>query len=181
MGHKNRWSELQSDDEEGDDKLERIEVTVDSGAVDTVGPPRIANKFPIRETRASRAGLDYRAANGTRIKNYGEKRITGKSKTGTPISLTMQCADVTKVLGSASRITEADNTVIFSNGKSAIIKDPGAKIANKIISEADRNTTTELRKDKGVYKFDIYVEKEKEAETIKEVSQDFAWLDSDLM
>ena len=54
---------------------ERIAVTVDSGAVDSVGPPTMANGVKIKDTPASRAGLKYRAANGTAIDNQDEEVI----------------------------------------------------------------------------------------------------------
>ena len=60
-------------DEEG----ETIEVTVDSGAMDTVGPRSAGAGFETYETEASRNGKNFRAANGTFIRNYGEK-VRGK-------------------------------------------------------------------------------------------------------
>ena len=59
---------------------EVIPVTVDSGAVDTVGPKTVARNFPTRETDDSRLGRNFRAANGSRINNYGEKVIQGRTK-----------------------------------------------------------------------------------------------------
>ena len=43
---------------------EVIEVTLDSGACETVAPERIGNDIPIEETEASKSGLMYTAANG---------------------------------------------------------------------------------------------------------------------
>ena len=37
-----------------------------------MGPQELRKAFPIRETKASKAGLNYKAANGTVVKNYGE-------------------------------------------------------------------------------------------------------------
>ena len=54
-----------------------VEVTVDSGAVDTVGPPSVAPGIPIRATEASRSGMHYRAANNMKIPNLGEKKLQG--------------------------------------------------------------------------------------------------------
>ena len=56
---------------------ERIPVTVDSGAVDTVGPTSAGQLFPIEQTEDSKAGQFYRATNGKPIKNYGQRKITG--------------------------------------------------------------------------------------------------------
>ena len=55
-----------------DEEEEMIEVTVDSGAVDTVGPPSAGKAFETYETEASRTGKNFKAANGSPIENYGE-------------------------------------------------------------------------------------------------------------
>ena len=86
---------------------EVIKVTVDSGAVDTVTPPSTAKYFPILETDASRRGLDYRAANGTNIKNHGARSVQGISSEFKPMNLIMNVADVRKTLASAFQIVAA--------------------------------------------------------------------------
>ena len=52
-------------------------ITIDSGAVDTVGPKKVGEGFPISPTRDSAMGIGYRADNGTHIKNHGERVIEG--------------------------------------------------------------------------------------------------------
>eukprot|EP00959_Pyramimonas_sp_CCMP1952_P338477 7088403-Pyramimonas_sp.AAC.1 len=59
---------------------ETIVVTVGSGAYNTVGPSRIGTYFPIKQTDASKQGRHYSAANGTTIKNYGQRVVTGKNE-----------------------------------------------------------------------------------------------------
>ena len=49
---------------------ERLPVNIDSGAVDTVGPKEVGRAFKLRETRASKEGKNYVAANGSKIQNY---------------------------------------------------------------------------------------------------------------
>ena len=56
---------------------EVIEVQIDSGAVDTVGPREIGSGFQLKETKSSRENENFVAANGTTIKNHGEKVIKG--------------------------------------------------------------------------------------------------------
>ena len=56
---------------------ERVSVTVHSGADNSVMPKRIATGIPIRQTESSRQGLKHRAANGTSIKNEGERTLRG--------------------------------------------------------------------------------------------------------
>ena len=73
---------------------ERIRVQVDSGAIDTVAPKEVAAAFNLMETEASRKGMGFVAANGTKIKNYGEKRVIGYTDDGERVSLKMQCANV---------------------------------------------------------------------------------------
>ena len=69
---------IQSVEEQWDD----ISITVDSGAVDTVGPKDVGSQFPITPTRESELGLGYRAANGSPIKNYGERVLNGQTAGG---------------------------------------------------------------------------------------------------
>ena len=103
-----------------DADFETISVTVDSGAYNTVGPPHIGTYFKIANTEASKSGRHYRAANGTPIKNYGQRVVRGTNEAGTPVSLPIQVADVNKVLGSVREMVKAGNKVVFdedANGK----------------------------------------------------------------
>ena len=94
--------------------LEKVTITVDSGAADTVGPKSIAQGIPIKPTKASQLGENYRAANGTTIKNYGQKRLEGVDANGINTGITIQVADVRKTLASVGKMTEAGNIIIFS-------------------------------------------------------------------
>ena len=75
----------------------------------------------IKPTRASKAGIGYVAANGTKIKNYGEKKITGMLDDGFGVSVTLQCADVKKTLASVRRTNQNGNAVILDGKKSVMI------------------------------------------------------------
>ena len=48
-----------------EDAWEEINITIDSGAVDTVGPKGVGSGYPIQQTEASNRGMFYRAANAT--------------------------------------------------------------------------------------------------------------------
>ncbi len=52
---------------------EEVRAHVDAGAIDTVGPKEIAKAFKMNENAMSKKGLGHLAANGSKIKNYGEK------------------------------------------------------------------------------------------------------------
>ena len=62
---------------------ERITVTVDSGAVNSFGPPTMVTGIKIGDTPASRAGLKDRAANGgmgASIDDQGENIVQAVTK-----------------------------------------------------------------------------------------------------
>ena len=123
---------------------EVIKVTVDSGAVDTVTPPSTAKYFPILETDSSRRGLDYRAANGTRIKNHGARSVKGISSEFKPMNLIMNVADVKKTLASAFQIVAAGNKVVLDIDYSYIVdKTTGEK--------------TTINIENGEFNFDLWV------------------------
>ena len=123
---------------------EVIKVTVDSGAVDTVTPPGTAKYFPILETESSRRGLDYRAANGTKIKNHGARRVQGISSEFNQTNMIMNVADVKKTLASAFQIVAAGNKVVLDVDYSYIVdKQTGEK--------------TTINIENGEFNFDLWV------------------------
>ena len=121
---------------------ENITVTIDSGAVDSVGPKTMATDIGIRDTPASRAGLKYRAANGTSIDNLGEKSIQGVTMQGNKVVMTFQIANVTKPLGAVRAMLAAGNKVVFEAG-------------NSYIQDKTRTIKTPIEERNGAYVFDI--------------------------
>ncbi len=71
---------------------ERIRVQIDSGAIDAVGPKEITKAFKMKETAMSRRGIGYVVANGSGVKNYGEKKIVGHAEDGEGFSLSKDTA-----------------------------------------------------------------------------------------
>ena len=107
-------------------------------------PRRIANGIPVKQTEASLQGLKYRAANGTSIKNEGERGLRGYTTEGNLVDMSMQVCDVTKPLGSVRAMLQAGNRVIFDKGGS-FIENKASGIRTNI---EDRN---------GAFVFDIWV------------------------
>ena len=62
-----------------------VKVTIDSGAVDTVGPKEVGVGFPVQPTEASTKGTFYRAANNTKIAIHGKKALRGYTNEGSEI------------------------------------------------------------------------------------------------
>ena len=87
-----------------------IEVVVDSGAVQSVAPPNLF-PGPVEPSPMSRAGKTYRAANGSRIKNFGQTRVAFVSDEGHRCSLPFQVADVEHPLLSVSHLTQVGHRV----------------------------------------------------------------------
>ena len=95
---------------------ERIPVKIDSGAIDTVMPPKVANRFKLIETDMSRHGPGFKAANGSAIKHFGQRVVKGISDAYRPLTMTAQVADVKTTLASVYQIVRAGNSVHFERG-----------------------------------------------------------------
>ena len=65
------------DDVKSEGEWEVVSIKLDSGAFDWVFNPATASAFAIEETTNSNRGLNYVAANGSAINNYGQRRIKG--------------------------------------------------------------------------------------------------------
>ena len=94
----------------------------------------------VKETEASRGGICYVTANGRKVRNLGEKRVKGLNDKGQNVGITIQMANIKKVLGSVSKMNDAGNTVIFSKGRSVVITDPESRLVHRMsqsVSEED--------------------------------------------
>ena len=132
---------------------EIITVTVDSGAYNTVGPPKTGTYFDLTPTEASARGRHYRAANGSVIRNHGQRVVKGRTNEGTLVSLPIQIADVSKVLGSVREMVDSGNRVVFD-------KDPNGRCISYLECKAT-GVKTAFRETNGTYQFDIKVPKGK--------------------
>ena len=83
--------------------------------------PETANAFPLEPTKASKAGINYFAANGGPIGNFGQRRIKGYSNEKVPLNVAAQVAGVTNNLGSVFRMCQAGNKVVFDDSNSYVL------------------------------------------------------------
>ena len=100
---------------------EKMKVSLDSGAIDWVTNKETGKAFKIRETETSKAGLGYRAANGTKIENYGERVVEGFTEGWEPVAVAMQIAEVNKTLGSAFRMNQCGNVIVLDGENSYFV------------------------------------------------------------
>ena len=89
-----------------------IEVTVDSGAGESVTPEGFV-KVPVIKGEAAKQGVTYTAANGGEVPNLGEQSWEIKTREGDHGHLKFQVAKVMKPLLAVSQITALGNRVHF--------------------------------------------------------------------
>ena len=89
-------------------------IIVDSGACASVMPTQWCDHIPIHETPGSKSGEFFRAANGLKIPNEGERMVTMMTKEGTMRDMKFTVCFVTKALGSVSQMCRSGHRVVFN-------------------------------------------------------------------
>ena len=105
------------------DGWEEIEMTVDSGASETVVGEDMISAVATKEGQASRRGAVYEVANGVQIPNLGEKQFVGVSHEGISRHITAQVCEVNKGLLSVRRMVAAGNRLVL-DGQGSYMEDP---------------------------------------------------------
>ena len=97
------------------DGWELLEITVDSGACDTVLPTGMLSSIHVVSTEASRNLETYEVANGCTIVNEGEKRcVTMTPGSQVPKGIIFQVTDVHKPLMSVGAMCDAGYECLMS-------------------------------------------------------------------
>ena len=89
-------------------------IIVDSGACASVMPIAWCQYVPTQETRESKAGEFFRAANGDKIYNEGKKVVSLMTREGIVRGMNFTSCEVSKALGSVSQICRAGHRVVFN-------------------------------------------------------------------
>ena len=97
-----------------------VMAAVDSGAEESVCPRGVFME-PMVPSAMSQAGLGYRAANGSPIKNYGQQKIQFATSEGHKCNIPFQAADVERPLISTYSLAQAGNVVEFSEAGGSIL------------------------------------------------------------
>lgn len=93
---------------------ERIELTVDSGAAETICPVSVAKTIATQPGAKMAQGAKYTCEGGRKLPNLGEKRCTlSTNDSRTMRSITMQVADVNRPLLSVAKSVDAGNRIVF--------------------------------------------------------------------
>ena len=123
-------------------------MKIDSGAIDNVMTPHVANHFGLTETELSKSGPGSNAANGSPIKHYGQRIIEGVGDQFQLLHLTAQIADVKNTLGSVNQMLRAGNCVHFESG-------------NCYIQHMESGQRTPIEEKNGTLEVGIWVPKSK--------------------
>ena len=89
-------------------------VIVGSGACASVMPIGWCEHVPIMETQQSRPGEFFRAANGQKIHNHGERIVSMMTREGAMRDMRFTMCDVPKALGSVSLMCRTSHRVVFN-------------------------------------------------------------------
>ena len=121
---------------------EKLTLTVDSGASDTVVPPRFCAWSSIFHTE--KVGTEYEVANGQVVQNLGERTCTIKvgDRIG-ELNIACQVVEVHKPLLAVSSLTAQGHKVIFAHQDDHIVLSNNEKLP--------------LRNVNGVFELDVWV------------------------
>ena len=120
-------------------------MKVDSGATETVMPEQtLSGVIDITEGVASKRGVAYEVADGTKIPNLGERRFLAVSEEGVQRGMTAQVAAINKTLMSVSKVVRKGNRVVF-DGEGSYIEDKAS------------GERTWMRENGGMYYIDMWV------------------------
>ena len=129
------------------DGWEKITLIVDSGASDTVMPPKVCRAAEIRHS--SKVGTEYEVADGGVARNLGEKLCEMKLNEDDPggLEITFQVVDkVNKALLSVHRVCMQGHDVVFSETK-----------GNFILLNGSTENVIPLRTVGGTYEIDVWI------------------------
>ena len=89
-------------------------IIIDSGACASVMPTEWCEHILVESTPQSEAGEFFRAANGKRIPNEGQRVVSMKTQEGAVRDMKFIVCPVTKALGSVSQMCRTGHKVVFN-------------------------------------------------------------------
>ena len=96
-------------------KVKRVEVTVDSGAEESVWPAKLLQEIPTVKGEGGRE--EFLVANGQEMGHYGQKKIKFGGETACMKTMSFEVTDVPKLLVAVHTIMEKGNEVHFGKGR----------------------------------------------------------------
>ena len=103
-----------------------VEAVLDSGAEESVSPPRFF-PGPVVPSAMSKAGGSYRVANGQRVPNIGQQAVHFQTDEGLPAGMMFQTAEIERPLISASQLAASGNNVVFNKAGGTIVHEQSGR------------------------------------------------------
>ena len=140
-----------------------VDAVMDSGAFDTICPLEMIGGNEVRQTKASKAGMDYYAVNGAEIRNKGEVDLMGTSEGGMPIKFTSQVGEgVKKLLVSVIRAAKGGNMIVFGANLKAIKElAKKTKLEENLIMDTKTMVKSEIKEKRGMYVYPMTIRRKK--------------------
>ena len=130
----------------GKTKWIKVPIAMDSGSMANVTPPSIFSVM-VQATEASKNKEVFHGADNTAIPNLGSQMASGKSDSDKPVDINIEfeVANISRPLGSVSKLLRKGNKIVFDEGNSYIKnKKSGEQIS--------------LREEGGLFFLDVWVE-----------------------
>ena len=89
-------------------------IIINSGACASVMPTSWCSHVPVYETPQSKAGEHYRAANGQKIYQEGERIVSMMTQEGSMRDMRSTVCEVSKALRSVSQMCKTGHRVVFN-------------------------------------------------------------------
>jgi len=143
----------------------KVDAVMDSGSVVTIGAMDHVDPTTVKESPASKAGMNYTAADGGNIKNIGEGDVVSRSEDGTEVRFKAQIGDkMTRLLIAIQRAVEAGNMVVFGSTPEAIKKlakmaTDGKEVPENLIMQKKSGTINTIKKKDGLYVYPLWIKK----------------------
>ena len=137
----------------GRPEWEKLTLTVDSGASDTVVPPTVCQGAQLLKT-GEKCGIEYEIADGSSIENLGERHCLMKAteaKTDATMEMRFQVVDVSKALRSVHRMVQQGHSVLLAEDKI------GEEGGSAILINGDPKNRIPLRHAGGTYELDVWL------------------------
>ena len=142
-------------------------VIIDSGACASVMPTEWCPHVGTISTPQSRAREFFRAANGRKIFNEGQKLVSMMTREGAMRDMSFTVCSVTKALGSVSQMCRAGNRVAFN---------PPGDPEGSFIEHIDTGEGLWLEAQGGLYVLHAKVApQEKQTSHLYEMNKGFHW------
>ena len=138
----------------------RMDVTVDSGAGESVANPLSMPQYPVAPSAGSLRGQKYKGPAGEIIPNQGQQRIGVTIESGSKRAMTFQSAPVRKPLLAVSGACDRDQFVFFDNDGSFICRrdTPEAMAILKLIKQIPSQDKIALHRKNGTYSMPVWLQ-----------------------